>query len=181
MLLGGAVAYATANQSLYGAPGPQQHDFRSTADATINFDGGSLAASVVMAHLSENPRNRPRERDTVWGLNVQGAIFLSDDVQAYSRYQWADSQFSGDDDLSIVQLGINYYIHGQNVKWTTDIGYSFNQISATYFTMAQAPVNPALLPGNPAGINNGGSNSTGWTEDGGDGQWLIRSQLQLSF
>ncbi len=181
VLLGGAVAYATANQSLYGTSGPQQHDFRSTADATINFDGGSLAASVVMAHLSENPRNRPRERDTVWGLNVQGAIFLSDDVQAYSRYQWADSQFSGDDDLSIVQLGINYYIHGQNVKWTTDVGYSFNQISATYFTMAQAPVNPGLRPSSTAGINNGGSNFTGWTEDGGDGQWLIRSQLQLSF
>ncbi len=178
VLLGGAVAYATANQSLYNSPGPQQHDLRSTADATINFEGGSLGASVEMAHLSENPRNQPRvrERDTVWGFNVQGAVFLSDDVQAFSRYQWADSQFSGDDDLSLVQLGMNYYIHGQNVKWTTDIGYSFNQLPATYFTMVQAPANATS-----AGISNGGSNLTGWTEDGGDGQWLIRSQLQLTF
>jgi hypothetical protein len=168
VLLGAAVAYATLDQSLIGGNG-QQHDLRFTADATANFDGGSVAAAFVLANLGDDPLGNARERDTAMGFNVQGAMFLSDDVQAYARYEWANSQYAGDDDLSIVQVGVNYYLHGQNVKWTTDIGYSFNELPATYFNMVQG------------GLNNVGSALTGWTQDGGDGQWLVRSQVQLAF
>jgi len=168
LLLGAAVAYATLDQQLLGGTG-QQHDFRWTGDVTWNFDGGSVAAAVVMANLDEDPLGVARERDTAWGFNVQGAFFLADDVQAFARYEWADSMYAGDDDMSIAQAGVNYYVHGQNVKWSTDIGYSFNQLPATYFTVVQG------------GLGNGGTNLTGWTPDAGDGQWLIRSQLQLCF
>ena len=168
VLFGAAVAYATLDQSLIGGTG-QQHDLRFTADATANFDGGSLAAAFVLANLNEDPLGNARERDTAMGFSVQGAMFLSDDMQAYARYEWANSQYAGDDDMSIVQVGVNYYLHGQNVKWTTDIGYSFNELPATYFTMVQG------------GLTSVGSGLTGWTQDGGDGQWLIRSQVQLAF
>lgn len=168
VLFGAAVAYATLDQSLIGGSG-QQHDFRFTADATANFDGGSVAAAFVLANLGEDPLGVARERDTAMGFSVQGAMFLDDDLQGYARYEWANSQYAGDDDMSIVQAGVNYYVHGQNVKWTTDIGYSFNALPATYFTMVQG------------GLNSGGSGLTGWTQDAGDGQWLIRSQIQLAF
>ncbi|MDP7028888.1 MAG: porin [Phycisphaerales bacterium] len=168
LLIGGAVAYATTDQQLVGGTG-QQHDLRWTGDVTYNFDGGSIAAAVVMANINEDPFGLARERDSVWGFNVQGGFFLDEDLQAFARYEWADSMYAGDDDMSIVQAGVNYYMHGQNVKWSSDIGYSFNQLPATYFSVVQG------------GLGNGGTNLTGWTADAGDGQWLIRSQVQLCF
>lgn len=178
ILIGTAIAYASLDQgldALGGSGSGQQHDLRWTADATVNFDGGSLAAAVVMADLDEDPNMSPafnaRERDTVWGFNLQGGFFLADDVQAYARYEWADSMYAGSDDLSVLQAGVNVYWHGQRVKWTTDIGYSFNELPSEYFYVVQAP----------GAVGNGGTNLTGWTPDGGDGQWLIRSQVQLCF
>jgi hypothetical protein len=176
ILLGTAIAYATLDQGLDALGGSgQQHDLRWTADATVNFDGGSLAAAVVMADLDEDPNiaagYTTRERDTVWGFNLQGGFFLADDVQAFARYEWADSMYAGSDDLSVLQAGVNVYWYGQKVKWTTDIGYSFNELPSEYFYLVQAP----------GAVGNGGTNLTGWTPDAGDGQWLIRSQLQLCF
>jgi len=167
LLIGGAIAYATTDGQLAGTSG-QQHDFRWTGDVTWNFEGGSLAAAVVMADIEENPTAATRSGDTAWGFNVQGAMFLDDDMQAFLRYEWADSMYDGEDDMSIVQAGLNYYLHGQNVKWSTDIGYSLNQLPATYFNLVN-------------GGASGATSLTGWSADAGDGQWLIRSQLQLCF
>ncbi|MCP4758870.1 MAG: hypothetical protein GY894_11600 [Planctomycetes bacterium] len=176
ILLGAAVAYSTLDQGLTALGGSgQQTDLRWTADATANFDGGSLAAAVVMANLSEDPNIAAgyggRERDTVWGFNLQGGFFLADDVQAFARYEWADSMYAGSDDLSVLQFGVNVYWYGQRLKWTTDVGYSFNELPSEYFYLVQAP----------GAVGNGGTNLTGWTPDAGDGQWLIRSQVQLCF
>ncbi len=172
LLIGGAVAYATLDQSLFSAGQPQQNDFRWTADVTLNCRYGSLAAAVVMAHLEKDPLGVLSNSKKAWGFNAQGAFFLTKHFQCFTRYEWADSMFNGDD-LSLLQTGYNLYIYTQKIKWTTDVGYSFNQLPTQYFNLVQAP--------GVASGNNGGVSLTGWTPDAGSGQWLIRSQMQLSF
>ena len=62
--------------------------------------------------------------------------------------------------VSIVMAGFNYYIDGQDVKWTVDGGFSFNPISGIMSI-----------------------NQTGWREEPEqhNAQFLIRTQLQLMF
>ncbi|MHC4275270.1 MAG: hypothetical protein ACYSUR_16605, partial [Planctomycetota bacterium] len=94
------------------------------------------------------------------GVVVQGGYYLTDKWEGYARYEWGDNDLPGTDDLSVVTAGANYYIHGDTVKWTTDIGVALDRVAATWR-----------------------SGDAGWRGDSPDedGQVVFRSQLQLLF
>jgi hypothetical protein len=60
-------------------------------------------------------------------------------------------------DLSVATIGANYMFN-DNVKWTTDFGKSFNSIDAGW-----------------------NLNNTGWDSTGSDGEYLIRTQMTVTF
>ena len=69
---------------------------------------------------------------------------------------------------SQAEVGFNKWLAGENVKWTSDVGFSFSTIN----------------DGGEAAPHAGyASSGNGWRPDnaGDSGQWLIRSQLQLLF
>lgn len=152
-----------------------------TADASFNFGGASLFAYGVYRHVQLAGEVATRGGGTSdqmdqWGAVVQAGYFLNTKVELYARYELGDTDTdkfrvaeTGVDLESdnIVTFGVNYFFGGnKDVKWSSDFGYAF------------API--------------GDFNSSGadWLSDGSstagngftnDGQWVVRTQIQLLF
>ena len=57
-------------------------------------------------------------------------VFLvPDEWEIFARYEYGDDDASATDDLSIVTVGFNRYFDKHALKWTTDVGYSFNEVA----------------------------------------------------
>ncbi len=127
-----------------------------TADVTWNFGGASIFAALVYENLSTEGAgsNQP------WGFMVQGGYFVTDDVEIFARYDYANADVPGGDvtKLSVITAGANYFL-SDNAKFTADFGFSLNTL----------------------GIFD--STSAGYRDDTGnnDGQFALRAQLQLTF
>ena len=105
-----------------------------------------------------------------WGFVAQGSMYVDPKWEIYARYEMGgpfnqvldDPDGSGIDTqgVSILTVGFNWYLDGQDVKFTTDFGVSFDPITG-FMTIDQ----------------------TGWRTDPDNhhAQFLIRSQLQLMF
>jgi hypothetical protein len=156
ILFGAAVAYekdeTAANQD--------DTDTRFTADVNFHFDGASIFAYYV--HRSFRDDSAAANDVDQSAFVIQGGFFVNDDTELFARYETANADTVGVEDLEILTAGFNKYFHGQNVRWSTDVGYSYNSLGANW---------------------TGQAGFTNWQNDaaGEDGQMLIRSQLQLMF
>jgi hypothetical protein len=116
--------------------------------------------SGAFAYRNLDP-NGPGAAADQYGFYAQGGVFLSDSIELYARYEWADADMaSTPNNLSVATLGVTKFWDKHNLKWQTDIGYGFDPVDSAF---AQS--------------------SAGWLPDSPneDGQIVIRSQLQLLF
>jgi hypothetical protein len=165
----GAVSASTTD-SMWGA----------TADVTVDLGGANLFGYVVYRDVSLAGDVATRGGGTAdsldqWGFVVQGGVFVTDEVELYARYERGDTDTdkfrTGSGGVatrgldSILTLGANWYIGGnKDLKWSNDIGYAFDPIGD--FNSSGADWLSDV---------NGLDNTTN------DGQWVLRSQLQLLF
>ena len=149
-----------------------------TVDATWELGGASLYGAWIMNTAYAN----------IWGQSsinsfgsiVQGAYFISDTVELFARWEWMNTQstpsnVAGNDVAfntaydgfvnNIGTIGMNWYIKGRSIKFTSDLGVSWN---------------PQIFQQGLYGDNISGANYRNEGEAGG-GQIVIRSQLQLLF
>jgi phosphate-selective porin OprO/OprP len=159
LLIGAAINWE--REEFGGAdPSPKAAPLSVTVDASAEFGGANLYGAFVYRDTdTENSGSNDQ-----WGFMVQGGVFVVPDTfEVFGRYEWADLDITGVDDVSILTLGVNWYFAKHSAKWTTDFGYSFKSMNL---------VEP-----------NGQFGSTGWLGDAGtnDDQFLIRSQFQLLF
>ncbi|MHC4993022.1 MAG: hypothetical protein ACYTGC_18770, partial [Planctomycetota bacterium] len=125
--------------------------------------GANLYAAYVMNSLDEADFDQ-------WGVVIQGGWFLvPDEWELFARYEFGDDDGAAEaasggatteDSLSIVTLGFNRYWAKHGLKWTTDFGFAFDEVTSSW-----------------------DSSGAGWREDDPDedGQFVIRSQFQLLF
>lgn len=147
----------------YGTAAPDELEvFEGTIDGSVGFGGANLYGAFIFRSIEGNAT--AIDQDALAAV-VQGGFFLMPEVELFGRFEWSDPDDGTTDDLAIMTAGVNWYFAKQTVKWTTDIGYSFNEVSATF--------------GNGL-IGNGGA-PVGWRTDPNDGEVAIRTQLQLSF
>jgi hypothetical protein len=140
----------------YGILGSTKTEvFGLTADVNAKFGGFNLFGSFVWMH---NDIKGGGSADP-WGFTVQGGYNFTDEWEGFVRYEWTDFDTAASD-LSILTWGVNHYFAGHNAKATVDMGYSFNTL-------------PFIT----------GNNRAGYRVDSGtnDGQFVIRTQLQLAF
>jgi hypothetical protein len=146
-----------------GVPaGGKAAPFLLTVDAQVEFGGANLYGAFI--YNDSDTQNSGSLKQ--YGFVIQGGVFLvPDQIELFGRYEWADSDLGDVKDLSLLTAGVNWYFAKHNVKWTTDIGLSFNSLE------------------NGASGFGWSSENTGWLPDGpgGDDQFLIRSQFQLLF
>ena len=165
MMFGIAGGGIKAERTSVGGDQDKNDLWAATGDVSMMFGGASLFASFTFASQS----NLTPAIDSVnwYGAVVQGSVYLDQKTELYARYEWGGpieveqpgEQFPTDP-ISILMAGINYYIDGQDVKFTIDGGIAFNPISQVMTI-----------------------NQTGWREEPEehDAEFLIRTQLQLMF
>lgn len=126
-----------------------------TVDVSAKFDGANAFAAFIYRNLDSSASDLDQ-----LGIVVQGGIFLNDDWEVFSRYEWSDFDTPGSEQLSVLTIGVNRYWSKHSLKWTTDLGFAFNEVSSAF-----------------------SSDGTGWRTDttGQDGQMVLRSQIQLLF
>jgi hypothetical protein len=132
----------------------EQYGF--TVDASAEFDGAGAYGAFVWRTLDSDTADSLDQ----WAVIVQGSFFLTEEWEGFARYEYGDSDIEGDDDLSVITVGVNRYWDKHNLKWTTDVGYGLDGVSGTWST-----------------------SSAGWRTDAADddGQIVVRSQFQLLF
>jgi hypothetical protein len=160
-LLGAAVHYqvdefGTSGPNPYNGATTEVEALHFTADASAKFDGIGLYGAVVYRNLDMAAGTDLDQ----YGFVIQGSIFLTDEWEAFARYEWGDADTAGVEDLSVITVGANRYWAKHNLKWQTDIGFGLNPVRSIWST-----------------------SSAGWRSDpaGEDGQLVLRSQIQLLF
>jgi hypothetical protein len=109
-----------------------------------------------------------------YGFTFQPAIYVDPKVEVFSRYEYANWSASDSEvlttaranlpglgqqgPLSILTVGVNWYLDGQDLKWTTDVG-----------TTIGSPVGGSYIDTAP-----------GW-RGSAEGEMVFRTRLQLIF
>lgn len=147
-------------------PGPTHIKwFAYTIDASVEWGGANLYAAFTHHYVDQPQRNI-----NIFGVVVQGGVYITPKVELFSRYEfgkWSADLPPGNLDflepLHLITTGVNYYIEGHDVKWTTDFGIAVTQVGRAWGR-------------EPAGI-------TGYRSEGSQAgpQLLFRTQFQLLF
>jgi len=142
-----------------GGGGLKQDQYGVTADLSMNFDGVSFFLSGTM-HNQKNVSASIPNADWV-GYLAQASTYMTDKTEVFMRFEGGGVRQNsmGGDDVHILTTGVNWYLDGQGLKVTSDVGWSLGEIST--------------------GMQNW---MVGWratTEQ--NSQWLFRTQLQLAF
>jgi Phosphate-selective porin O and P len=156
--LGAAAHYQDGE---YGTADDELELFDWTVDATVEFGGGNLMGYIV----GRSAESTTVDIDQV-AFVVQGGIFLTDDWELFGRFEWGDDDLGGED-LSVITVGVTKFFSKHQMKWTTDVGFGLEEVSSTW----------------GSGFVGSGGDGAGWRTDstGDDGQFVIRSQLQMTY
>lgn len=129
-----------------------------TADVTWNLGGASLFGAIYYSNADTkwsrlqvgpaNPKPTVFGTTRLLGLVVQGSVYLTEKWEVYGRYQFLDPLSAPETEppgpnavlatfssLNAINLGANWYIDGQDVRWTFEMGYAFNQVRSTNATV----------------------------------------------
>jgi phosphate-selective porin OprO/OprP len=155
LLVGGAIHYQGGE---FGTTAVEMDTLSWTVDAHAEFGGFNLFVAIVGRHLEFNTVGMA-DLDQI-GFVVQGGVFITEDIEGFARFEWGDDDMLGNDELAILTIGATRYFSKHQLKWTTDIGFAFDEIESTW-----------------------ASSGAGWQTDasGMDGQIVVRSQFQLLF
>ncbi len=138
-------------------PSDDEMDFFAfTCDASLEFGGANLFGSFVYRDVD----NTLSSDMSPYGFTIQGGVYVTEDVELFGRYEFGDYDVSSVEDLSVFTAGVNYYMHGHNAKWTTDLGYGINEVASPW-----------------------SSSGVAWRTDPSDqdGQIVFRTQFQLLY
>lgn len=131
----------------------EEKTFTWTADAQIEFDGANILAYIVGRHLDVAGYDQ-------YGCVIQGGVYLDDQTELFGRYEIGDLDHPMYQDLSVITVGVNRYIHGHGLKVTADVGFGLEEVAMPF-----------------------ASSGVGWRADpmGQDGQIVGRLQTQFTF
>lgn len=149
ILVGGAIHWQKGE---FGTPATEVDLTELTGDVSAEFGGFNLFGSITWADVDPGSSNPI-------GIVVQGGYYLADTWEIYGRFEWTDQDVPGSEDFEMLTVGVNKYFSGHNVKWTTDVGFAFNEVQLSTNTL------------------------TGLQSDisGSDNQVVVRTQWQILF
>lgn len=136
-----------------------------TVDVSWEGDGFNAFFAFI---LSDFDNNTAAADPDATAIVVQGGYYLDESWELFGRYEFADWDATGVEDLGIFTIGVNKYIAGHNAKWTTDLSFGTDTVD---------------VAGGVGGLSGLPSGFTGIGVDDGteDGQVVLRTQLQILF
>jgi len=153
VLLGAAVHYQKG-ESGTGASEPEI--FILTGDVSAEFGNFNAFAGAVWTDVDSGIAGA--EDASPWAFIIQGGFYLNERWELFGRMEFADPDVDGGEDFTALTLGVNYYFARHNAKWTTDLGFGLDTVTAA-------------------------ADITGWRADfgGEDEQMVFRTQWQILF
>jgi hypothetical protein len=151
VVLGASVHYQNGE---YGTTNDEASIFRVNLDGSVKWQKLSALGAIV-ANYQDNSTDLDQ-----YGALLQLGYFINRDMEAHLRYEWGTSDLPGEEDLSIVTIGIDRHWAKHQVRVVFDLGYSFNSVSSFW-----------------------ANSNAGWRTDAADenGQIVVRSQFELNF
>jgi len=173
LMLGAALHYQTS-EATGGGPAVANLEITVfTIDVSWEGDGWNAYFAYIMSDWNAGPGGGASPDPN--GFLLQGGYYLDESWELFARYETADWDAAGVDDLGIFTIGVNKYIAGHNAKWTTDIGFGTDGVD----TNAVASL---FLGGYPAGVTGFLADDPNVAGTGTDsGQIVLRTQLQILF
>jgi len=167
-LVGGAIHWQKGES---GTPFNEPQLLVFTIDGSVQGDGWNVFGSYTYRDFTDTgiPSLDGAKQQ---GVVFQGGFYITDPVELYARYEWADLN-QGVENVQIITFGANWYVNS-NVKATMDFGYAIDGISA----IVVPDTNGIASDGRSYGWRADGIDSNGESEDG---QWTVRGQIQLTF
>ncbi len=176
ILVGVAGAYELGEDGGGGGNAAAADIFKWTADVTVEWNIFNFHAAVTGQHFDDNSNSGIANLDGADQIAfvIQGGVFVVPDVvELFARYEFIDfdgvyyrnsggntqggtGNVAGDDTLSIVTVGANYYLKKHNAKFTIDV----------------------LVALDPVPVANTGA---GLVTSGDDKQVVVRAQAQFRF
>ena len=127
MLLGVAGHYQRNNPATSSGARDETRWFKATTDLSVQWGGSNLFAAMTYDYVDLVGLNV-----NVFGVVLQGGTYLTEKFEAYARIEWGrliiDSE-KFNDDVIVLTIGGNYYLDGQDVKFSADIGFGLNPVS----------------------------------------------------
>jgi hypothetical protein len=157
---------------------PTNEWFAATIDAQANYGGASLYGALFYNYLNSPGATIPAfgsaqndiQQDlgsvNIVAAQFQGAVYIAPKFELFGRYEFAylnglnaiaNASLNDPDPLNLLTIGANVYLDGQDLKWTTDLGWSITALHPWY-----------------ADVN------AGWRPSQSD-EIVFRTQLQLMF
>ena len=170
LLVGGGVIWqngrnqnsASTTGNTYGA-----NPIGLTADARANFGGFNLIGQFVWQD-GYSGSNGAVATDSVYGINLQGGAFLSDDLELFGAWCYADTTST----QNFLQIGSNWYFAKNNLKATIMGIIPLNGSAA----------NDPSLRGYAGGVGLSNENfGTAPNQTGADNNFSLVAQLQVMF
>ena len=153
-VVGASVHYQVGD---YGTDDDEIEILQWTVDGSFKFGGANVYAAVIGTSV----KDQTVDRDEL-GFLIQGGYFVADDWELMARYAYGDNDGAGafEDRISVLTVGVNYFVARHALKWTTDVGYAF------------MPIDPSWE-----------EERRGYRVDDPDesGQVVVRTQVQLLF
>ena len=170
-----------ANEDTPGVKNPDSQWFTATVDAQANFGGASVYGAVFYNYVNAPAALQPTFGDSqddvqydlgtlnIIAAQLQGSMYIMPKAELFARYEFAyidggtsalngiNPEIANPDPLNLLTIGVNYYLDGQDLKWTTDLGWAITA------------VNPLFSDVN-----------AGWRPSQSD-EIVFRTQLQLIF
>ncbi|MFM7133507.1 MAG: porin, partial [Planctomycetota bacterium] len=168
-----------------GNSGEPNNWWAYTADFSVMYGGATVFASFTYSNMDSgsayiqggNNFNAPTTFDIgesdMWGAVVQGSFYAAPKWELFARYEYAQASIDGinqitaptgagslwsDNPLSIATLGVNWYIDGEDLKWSSDVGFAFDAVDGIFY-----------------------NGENGWRAAAEENQVVFRSQLQMRF
>jgi hypothetical protein len=164
---------------------PENYWDAVTADFQWNMGGASVFGSFFYNYVDSNTTYATNFQNpnvatpsvgnvNAWGFTLQPSLYIAPKWEWYVRYEYGYISFQNTDGLAsgalgelgqiqfqnpynVITTGLNWYIDGQDLKWTIDFGYGITDINFAWQNL-------------PAG----------WRISASD-QFVMRTQLQLVF
>lgn len=179
----GLAAYVQQLTDVAGTSTSPDFIWSATADASLEFGGWALFGYGVIREVTLQDAQAVRGGGTddslsQWGALIQAGVFVTDSVEVFTRYEIGNTDTdkyrtnataleANGECNNMLTTGFTWWpagVKNRGLKFATDFGYAFCPV--VDFASSGAD----WLPDYTA--QNGGTN---------DGQWVLRSQLQLQF
>ncbi len=156
LLVGAAGHWQT---DAFGTSANENRFVEWTVDAAAEFGGAEIAAAIIGSYIDTNTPGMPIYNQI--GGTIQGGVHIvPDKVELFARYEWFDfdgaTNATTRSDFSALTMGVNWFMQGQKVKFTTDVIWAFDPVP-------ESSANVGLLA----------------DVAGADDQLVLRSQMSL--